>query len=278
MKEDFYKAMEIIASKTHHPREYLEYDRVYPYTTENINGYMNNVKDKSVLSVVGSGDHYLNLITKGAREVDCFDINKFALYYLRLKKAAVMTLNKREFFEFLTSDSMKYFDEVKTQLDANSYLFWSNYIKYFTYNTGIQGSFLFYPRCGGGDYLKRNEYLTNEGYELLQERIIDKDEDYYFGDIYDVANSINKKYDSIYLSNICTYQEDLRRYRDLIISLRDNNLNDNGEIYYAYFYGNNDGDKHYYLYEIDNTEIIEFDGVDYDTTDKVLKLTKKRTK
>ena len=52
----------------------------------------------------------------------------------------------------------------------------------------------------------------------------------------------------------------------------------NGEIYYAYFYGNNDGDKHYYLYEIDNTEIIEFDGVDYDTNDKVLKLTKKRTK
>ena len=51
---------------------------------------------------------------------------------------------------------MKHFDKVKKYLDANSYVFWSNYINYVTYNTGIQGSFLFFPRTAGGDYIDRN--------------------------------------------------------------------------------------------------------------------------
>ncbi len=275
MKEDFYKAIELITSKKEQPNEFFEYDRVYPYTTENIEGYMKDVSDKSVLSVVGSGDHYLNLIAKGAKEVDCFDINKFALYYLSLKKAAVLSLSKREFFEFLTNDSLKYFDRVKPHLDANSYVFWSNYIKYFTFNNGIQATFLFYPRTAGGDYIKRNYYLTNEGYDSLKEKIIGKNEDYFYGDIYDVSKLLNKKYDSIYLSNICNYQEDMNKYRNLILQLKNNNLNDNGELYYAYYYGRKDEDFNYYMNEISDTSIIEFEGVDYGKTDKVLKLTKR---
>ena len=277
MKEDFLKAMELINNRQNHPNIFTEYDRVYPYTTENINGYLEDLTGKSVLSVVGSGDHYLDLITMGAREVDCFDINKFALYYLRLKKASVKCLNKREYFDFLTNNSNKYFNEVKKYLDASSYLFWSYYVNKITPNTGIQDSYLFYPRNGGGDYIKRNIYLTNDGYNLLQEKIIDKHEDYYWGNIYTIANRLDKKYDSIYLSNICDYQEDLREYRDLIIKLRDNNLKDNGELYYAYYYGKKDLEVHFYYNEIDNSEIIEFDGIDHKTKDKVLRL-KKRTK
>ncbi len=275
MKEDFFKAMELINNKNNHPNIFTEYDRVYPYTTENINGYLEDVSDKCILSVVGSGDHYLDLITMGAKEVDCFDINKFALYYLRLKKAAVKSLTKREFFEFLTNDSNKYFNEVKKYLDVSSYLFWSYYIDRITPNSGIQDSYLFYPRNGGKDYINRNIYLTNDGYNLLQTNIINKHEDYYWGDIYAIANHLDKKYDSIYLSNICDYQDNLKNYRDLIIKLRDNNLNDNGEIYYAYYYDKKDLEKHYYYNEISNTEIIEFDGIDDNSRDKVLKLTKR---
>ncbi|MBQ6538789.1 MAG: DUF3419 family protein [Bacilli bacterium] len=275
MKEDFYKAKDIITNRIDHRQEFTEYDRIYPYTTENISGYMEDVTDKDVLTVVGSGDHYLNLILKGANTVDCFDINKFALYYLRLKKAAVKSLNKRDFFEFLTNNSRKHFDKVKPLLDANSYVFWSNYVNSFGSVGGIQSTFLFFPRVAGGDYIDRNFYLTNEGYELLQERIKDKYESYYLGDIYDIFDGLDKKYDSIYLSNICNYQENLKRYRDLILKLRDNNLTDNGEIYYAYFYGRKDADIHYYVNEIDDTEVIKFEGIDHDRDDKVLKLTKR---
>lgn len=275
MKEDFLKAVELINNKTHHPNEFVEYDRVYPYTTENINGYLEDVSNKSVLSVVGSGDHYLNLIAMGAKEVDCFDINKFALYYLRLKKAAVISLTKREFFEFMTYDSRRYFNKVKKHLDANSYVFWNYYIKNITYNTGIQESFLFYPRNGGGNYLLRNVYMSEKGYSLLQERIKDKYEDYYLGDINDLVDKIDKKYDSIYLSNICGYQDSLRKYRDLVYKLRDNNLNDNGELYYGYYYGRKDADINYYVNEIENTEIIKFNGIDHGEEDKVLKLIKR---
>ncbi len=276
MGEDFCKAMELITSGQVFSNDYNIYDRVYPYTTENISGYMSDVEDKEVLSVVGSGDHYLDLITLGAKQVDNFDINKFALYYLRLKKAAVKALTKREFFEFLTNDSVKHFDKVKKYLDNNSYVFWSNYIKYFTFNNGIQASFLFYPRSGAGFEIDRNYYLTDDGYEKLQENIYDKYEHYYLGDIYDISDRLDKKYDAIYLSNICNYQDDLERYRDLVLKLRDNNLNDDGEIYYGYFYRDKDFGLSYYQDNIPNTEIIEMNGVYTDTVDKVMKL-KKRT-
>ncbi len=277
MGEDFFKAMEMITTQKMFSTDYNPYDRVYPYTTENINGYLNDVSDKEVLSVIGSGDHYLNLISMGAKLVDNFDINKFAIHYLRLKKAAVKALNKREFFEFLTNDSKKHFEKVKDYLDINSYNFWSNYIKYFTFNNGIQASFLFYPRTGGGDYIKRNIYLTDEGYERLKENIMEKREDYYQGDIYTLVDKLDKKYDAIYLSNICSYQSDLEKYKDLVLKLRDNNLKDNGELYYGYFYKNKGFGLGYYNEVIDNTEVIEVDGVFKEANDKVYKLTKKNS-
>ena len=274
MGEDFLKAMELITTQKMFSTDYNPYDRVYPYTTENISGYLDNIKDKKILSVIGSGDHYLNMISMGAESVDNFDINRFAIYYLKLKKAAIKALNKREFFEFLTNDSKKYFDRVKEYLDINTYNFWSNYIKYFTFNNGIQASFLFYPRTGGGDYIKRNIYLTDDGYNNLKENINNKKEDYYNGDIYSLVNKLDKKYDTIYLSNICSYQSDLNKYIELILKLRDNNLLDNGEIYYGYFYRNKGFGLNYYPDKIANTEIIEVDGVFREANDKVMKLKK----
>ena len=276
MTEDFYKAMNIITSQKQFSNDYNKYDRVYPYTTENITGYLESIKDKSILTVVGSGDHYLNLITMGARNVDAFDINIFAIYYLRLKKAAIRALTRREFFEFMTNDSLRYFDKVKKYLDMASYDFWNNYIKYFTFNNGIQGSFLFYPRDGGDDYLRRNIYLTEEGYEQLRENINGKWERHYQGDIYEVANKLYSRYDTIYLSNINSYQHDMEKYRDLILRLRDINLTDSGEIFYGYFYRSLGMGLDFYKEAIPETEDIEVDSVYEGEKDIVYKLKNKR--
>ena len=46
------------------------YSAVYVFTTENINAYYDqlDLRNKSILTVVGSGDHILNAILRGAKK------------------------------------------------------------------------------------------------------------------------------------------------------------------------------------------------------------------
>ena len=69
------------------------YSASYVFTTENINAYYDrlDLKDKSILTVVGSGDHILNAILRGAKKIDAFDISGYAILFYYLKEAAVKT-------------------------------------------------------------------------------------------------------------------------------------------------------------------------------------------
>ena len=78
VNDDMIKASQLIKSYEYTDEDFQEYDRVYPYTTELIDGYMRDSQDKTVLSVVGSGDHYLDLVCKGATTIDSFDINRLS--------------------------------------------------------------------------------------------------------------------------------------------------------------------------------------------------------
>lgn len=64
---------------------------VYPFTTENIAGYMGdlNLKGKKIITVTGSGDHVINAISRGATDITTFDINPLTKYYLDLKLATI---------------------------------------------------------------------------------------------------------------------------------------------------------------------------------------------
>ena len=55
------------------------FDRLYPFTTENISGYFKekDIKNKSILTVGSSGDQAINAFAMGAKEVTIFDINPF---------------------------------------------------------------------------------------------------------------------------------------------------------------------------------------------------------
>ena len=76
---------------------------VYPYTNENVQSYnrIYNFRDARVLSVVGSGDQYFTSILNGAKEVDLFDKNKYALYYFVLKFIALRRLSYEEFWDLM---------------------------------------------------------------------------------------------------------------------------------------------------------------------------------
>ncbi len=82
-----------------------DYSRLYTFTTENINGYIENfdLKNKSLLTVGSSGDQILNAFFYGARDITLYDINEYAKFYVYLKVAAILSLSYVEFQEFFLS-------------------------------------------------------------------------------------------------------------------------------------------------------------------------------
>ena len=63
------------------------FDKVYPFTTESISGYMKHmdVKDKSVLTVGSSMDQALNACLYGAKDITVMDISKTTKDYMLYK-------------------------------------------------------------------------------------------------------------------------------------------------------------------------------------------------
>lgn len=262
MNEDFIETMPVITNNDGSGILFHSYDKVYPYTTEVISGYMPNCTGATVLTVAGSGDHFLNAVLMGAKRVDTFDINKLALLYQKLKRAAVLALSKDEFYDFMTRDARKYFPRVAAYLDDNSIEFWSDYLKYFVYGTGIQGTPMFFPRCHGSDYLTMNNYMQQGNYDLLREKLASSTlSDEFHMDIDKLF--IGNKYDKIFLSNIINYKPLKDDFAETIGRLIDYNLNTGGEIYYGYFYHNHQDDIDFYLDCFPSTEIIPVDSTTF---------------
>ena len=78
--DDYLKTINEINRKTKslmHP-QFTENSFLYPFTTENLSGYVSklNVKNKDVLTVTGSSDQMFNLIFLGAKSFSNFDLNR----------------------------------------------------------------------------------------------------------------------------------------------------------------------------------------------------------
>jgi len=79
-----------------------ESTQAYAFTTENIGEYFPFIdfNGKKVLTVASSGDHTINSLMSGAREVTYFDIVKPAIYMTELKLEALKQLSYEEFKRF----------------------------------------------------------------------------------------------------------------------------------------------------------------------------------
>jgi hypothetical protein len=77
---------------------------LYEFTTESIRGYLPllEVQGKRCLTVAASGDHIINLLMAGAREVVAFDIVPEAQDVLQLKMQALIDLNWKDANHFRT--------------------------------------------------------------------------------------------------------------------------------------------------------------------------------
>lgn len=219
------------------------FDPIYPFTTENIAGYMKelSLKDKKIITVTGSSDHALNAILQGATDITTFDINKKAELYLYLKLAAVKQLPYSDFCNMLLYDTKDSFHpELINQLVMPQEIkkFWIQELQNHKNNgLALKKSSLFQQKYFNSTSKKQcNLYLERNAYATLQERISSVKITFINKNLKELVLSQN--YDYLFLSNIADYlsqlyeKEELASYQKLITT-----LNKKVEtIYFAYLY------------------------------------------
>lgn len=226
------------------------FSSIYPFTTENISGYINlfDLKDKNLLTVGSSCDQVLNAIYCNCKDITVVDINLFTKYYFYLKMASVLCLNREEFLMFLryidypkVFKKNKYvfnkemYEKVKVTLrylDFESFLFWDELFN--TYDLiKIRENLFNYDEYRTSILEKCNLYLRdNDSYEILKIMIKKVVPTFITCDLKNFVGT--KLYDNIWLSNVGQYLKNYELY-DIVYKLS-KILDIDGQILVCYLY------------------------------------------
>ena len=236
---------------------------IYRFSNERLQDYGEYfVNRNKILSVISSGDQILNAILNGVKDIDAFDISVFPKYFLYLKIGAIKSLSREEYLNFFcdTNYSAEDYDDmyerIRENLDEEIKEFWDGLFDFFDwqdiYNSTLFSSEPYFTSAA----IEQNRYLQNdESYNRLRDSINDVNINIYEGNIFDLVNSLNNRYDLIYLSNIF-YYNDANDYRELLGKLL---LTDNG-ITITYLYRVNEKIKKFF--SSDGYEFEKFVNVD----------------
>lgn len=219
------------------------FNSIYPFTSENIAGYMNDLDliGKKVITVTGSTDHILNAILQGTTKITTFDINPLTKPYMDLKISAVKNLFYEDFIQFLLFEGSMNLDyNIISSLDMSnqSKTFWLEQLSKFN-NNGIElrNSSLFNTKYfNPNSKLWQNLYLEKSKFNLLKRQLQDVSINFIRTSLKDLK--IEDDYDYMFLSNISDYLnlmyegDELRKYRDLLSEFK-KRVN---TIYFAYLY------------------------------------------
>lgn len=219
------------------------FNSIYPFTSENIAGYMKNLNltNKKVLTVTGSTDHILNAVLQGATDITSFDINPLTKPYMDLKISAVKNLSYEEFIQFLLFESKMNLDyNLISGLDMfnESKNFWLEQLSKFNNNGNeLRNSPLFNTKYFNPySKLWQNLYLEKSKYNLLKQKLKNVHITFINASLKDLR--IEDNFDYMFLSNIADYlnlmynRDELRKYRDLLNKFQERvNI-----IYFAYLY------------------------------------------
>jgi len=138
--------------------------QIYSFTTENIAGYFEylDFTNKNVLTVAASGDHIINAVYKGAKEVYAFDINYLALIFTHLKLVALEHLEYEEFLQFFMINEK---DNINKNKDALNYETYVNRLKKFLPENIAKYWDIMYKTFENSGYKLRNSYIFNNKYD-----------------------------------------------------------------------------------------------------------------
>ncbi|MDO5557373.1 MAG: DUF3419 family protein [Clostridia bacterium] len=227
---------------------------LYPFTTENLSGYLNeNMSNKRILTVGSSGDQALNYILLGSTDITVLDLNIYSKYYFNLKKAAILTLDYDDYLDFFINYDTAFkqnnhkfnknvFNLIASQLDYEDFQFWNTLFENFS-GKDIRDTLFSKDENKRECIIKSNPYLqSNNNYTSLKKIICNANVKFLVGDILQYQKYLTSKFDYINLSNIALYlifmfqENHLENYKDLIENLSNNHLKENGQINIGYLY------------------------------------------
>lgn len=219
------------------------FNSIYPFTSENIAGYMKDLDltGKKVITVTGSTDHILNAVLQGATEITTFDVNPKTEPYMDLKISAVRNLFYEDFIKLLLFENNMNLDyNIISSLDMSkkSKAFWLEQLSKFNDNgIELRKSSLFNTKYFNPDSkLWQNLYLEKSKYDLLKQRLNGVNITFVNASLKDLK--IEENFDYMFLSNISDYlnlmysRNQLINYRNLLIQFQ-KRIN---TIYFAYLY------------------------------------------
>ena len=214
------------------------FDSIYPFTTENIAGYMNDLDltGKRIITVTGSADHILNAILKGATDITTFDINPLTEKYMDLKISAIKKLSYNEFLNIFLFDDVNIDYNIITSLDMSleSKNFWIKQLE--TQNKLLHSSLFNTKYYNPTSKLWQNIYLKEDNYNLLKTKLNNVNINFICASLKDLE--LTQNYDYMFLSNISDYLN-LMFTDDLLVSYKNlinKFLKRVKVIYFAYLY------------------------------------------
>lgn len=227
---------------------------IYPFTTENIAGYIDlfDLDNKKTIVTGSSGDQIINLRMKGCKDITIIDICPYTKPYFYLKKAALMSMDYEAFSDYLCYlDYPKVFKTNRNafnisswndlfptlkELDYESFNFWNSmFDRVDPFDVRRN---LFNQDEDRYEVLKEaNLYLKNEeAYNEAKKLIEDVEPKFIQGNIFDIE--LEEEYDNIWLSNLAQYYP-LEDHKKLLDKLS-GNLRKNGKMLVCYLYGISD--------------------------------------
>jgi len=222
---------------------------IYKKSNERINLYQKYLEDrKNVLSVIASSDQIINSILSGTKNLDTFDISRFPKYYMFLKLAGAISLDRDSYIDFFYNGSDisekyddMYFDLIRPNLSKENKEFWDSLFHFYDWYE-INNSPLFSSEpLSITDVLRQNKYLEKENYKKLKHLIENVNISTNQGNILSLINTFNKNYDLAYFSNIIYYVS-RTEYKKMLEKL---NLSDDG-IALTYLYEVDDRIKNFF--------------------------------
>lgn len=230
------------------------FNQIYSFTTERISGYMSEVGE-NVLTVCGSGDHALNAILLGAKQITQFDLNLKALYWSELKFKALLEFSYTKFLEFFldreqsTVLDYQLYIALAEKLTVLSRTYFDQMYSFFNYDGQAFRNSVEFNLAYDLPKLKlfSNQYLLNENnYLILKEKLTKVK-------IVNICSTISnlsafiedQTYDSVFLSNLTDYaqllypkaDDYLSKFVERDLSLLFQNLNSKAKVHAAYIYG-----------------------------------------
>lgn len=242
-----------------------DYAPLYGFCTEKISAYIPFVvrKGSRVLCVAGSGDHLLNAVFCGAKDITVFDVNAAALWWTEVKVEAAKRLRFADFERFFFINDE---DDVSRNPDALSCgtfkaladrisLDARRYFEdcYSEAGTGLRSSGHFNNTYEGNALkVENNLYLkSSDSYAVLQHRLAGVRIRY----VHSCASKLPPRlraatFDAVLLSNIADYAHEffsgtsyLESFVQEVICPMRSRLRDGGIVCAAYLYAHKAGQK-----------------------------------